>query len=75
MTKVFKLRKDGVDFFFCVDFGEELEIGGPGLDEQVMFDESSALKELLDASTINDSNRLVEKFGIPQLSQCHDRLL
>jgi hypothetical protein len=75
MTSVLKLRNDGVDFFLCEVLGEELEIGGPGLEEHVVVDESSALKELLVVSVINDSNKLVEKFGMPQLSQCHEILL
>ena len=75
MTSVFRLRNDGVDFFLCEDLGDELEIGGPGLDAHVVLGESSTLKELLVTSVVNDSNRLVEKFGMPQLSQCHEMLL
>lgn len=56
---------------FCV-IGDEHEMGGPGLAVEFTV-ESKAENELL-LSTANDSNRLLEKFGIPQLTQCHDIL-
>ena len=75
MFKIFRLRNEGVCFVLRDDIGEELDRGGPGLEELVALDESSTLKELLDESTTKDSNRLVEKLGIPQLTQCHDILV
>lgn len=45
--------------------GEEQDIGGPVLGADVATEESSMLKGLSEESTIKDSNKLEEKFGIP----------
>ena len=65
---------------FCLvvaacDTGEEHEIGGPGLLMLLEEVEFNTLKEFSVESRIKDSKRLVEKLGIPHLSQCQDTLL
>ena len=55
--------------------GEEQVMGGPGLLVMLETVESKVLKEFSVESSSNDSNRLVEKFGIPHLSQCKDTLV
>ena len=52
--------------------GDEQCFGGPGLaGVSESFVLSRMENEFVDSKLI-DSNKLVEKFGIPQFTQCHD---
>ena len=69
------------------DTGDEHDSGGPGLPlAQALVDLLWPIAELLlllvvskeenefSVSTVKDPNRLDEKFGMPQLTQCHEML-
>ena len=58
----------------CLVDGDEVRSGGPGLALVVDALSSSTEKLLSFVSTTKDSNKLVEKLGIPQLQQCHEIL-
>ena len=64
--------------------GDEHDNGGPGLKLSLQTEVSVVAETLLSlsrwenefsVSTTNDSNRLVEKFGMPQFTQCQETLL
>ena len=76
--KTLILENDRFDFLVVVVVwlaGEEPVMGGPRLLVMLETVESKVLKKLSVDSSSKDSNRLVEKFGIPHLSQCQDTLV